>query len=414
MGLSVAVVGVHGRTTPIGVLEAIAVPADLTEKALGELQHHSRLREVVVVSTCLRTEIYAVVPEFHPAVAELRDFMATWSGLPPEVVSDQIFSYFGRSAAEHLFSVAAGLDSAVLGEGEILAQVRQAVERAREAGTVGPVLADLFRHAIQVGKRVRSETTIGEGGRSMASAAVAAIGSEVGGLDGRASVVVGSGVVGLGLVRNLERRGARVSVVSRDPARATLRLAGTSARAVGPQAAPDVLAEAAVVALATRGGLPFDPAALIDAPELRCVVDLSLPRVLEPTAAARLRCSVLDVEAVAAAARARRARQAEEVRPAYEIVAEELELFGRRRNGRQAARTVAQLRARAESLRREELARYARRLQALEPEEREAVERLTSALVAKLCHQPSVALREAASREDGGRLDDAARELFGL
>jgi glutamyl-tRNA reductase len=117
---------------------------------------------------------------------------------------------------------------------------------------------------------------------------------------------------------------------------------------------------------------------------------------------------------VAAAARARRARQAEEVRQAYEIVAEELELFGRRRNGRQAARTVALLRARAESLRREELARYARRLQALEPEEREAVERLTSALVAKLCHQPSVALREAASREDGGRLDDAARELFGL
>ncbi|MGH9103603.1 MAG: glutamyl-tRNA reductase, partial [Acidimicrobiales bacterium] len=171
--MPLVVVGLHQRSVPLDLLERVAVGADKLPKALGGLRSLQDVSEVVLLSTCMRTEVYAVVEEYHPSQAEVRDFLAAWAGLAPEALTDHLYGFWGRAAARHLFRVASGLDSAVLGEGEVLAQVRGAWEGARTEGVAGPLLSGLFRHAIEVGKRARTETGIARGTTSLSTAAVA-------------------------------------------------------------------------------------------------------------------------------------------------------------------------------------------------------------------------------------------------
>ena len=145
------------------VLEAMTVPPARMVKALRDLADRDHLSEVVVVSTCLRSEVYAVASRFHGAMSDIRNFLSAWGGIPPDEFADQLYSYYDERAAAHLFRVAAGLDSAVLGESEILGQVGEAWEAARAESVAGPVLSTLFRQALEVGKRVRSETAIARG-----------------------------------------------------------------------------------------------------------------------------------------------------------------------------------------------------------------------------------------------------------
>ena len=158
--MSVAVVGINHRTVPLRDLEPLIVPIGSVPKALADLSSRPYLDEVVVLSTCMRTEVYALVNRFHGAMADIREFFSTWSGKPPEEFSGNLYSYFDEAAVGHLFRVSAGLDSVSVGEGEVLGQVRQAWEVARNEGSCGPALSAAFRHALQVGKRARSETEI--------------------------------------------------------------------------------------------------------------------------------------------------------------------------------------------------------------------------------------------------------------
>ena len=171
--MSVVVIGRQHKQAPLSLLEAVAVgDADL-HKVLAALSHRRNLQETVVLSTCLRTEVYAVVERFHDGVAELQEFLATISGTPVEVLADHLSVRFDDDVTTHLFTVAAGLDSAVLGESEVLGQVRRAWERAQLEQVSGPVLGALFRHAVETGKRVRSETAIARGITSLSHGAVA-------------------------------------------------------------------------------------------------------------------------------------------------------------------------------------------------------------------------------------------------
>ena len=191
--MSVAVVGMNHRTVPLQALEPMIVsPIDLP-KALADLSSRPHLDEVVVVSTCMRTEVYALVNRFHGAMADIREFLATWSGRPPEDFSDHLYSYFEEAAVNHLFRVSSGLDSASLGEPEVLGQVRQAWEMARNEGACGPVLSAAFRHALQVGKRARAETSISRGTTSLSYAAVELAASTLGSLEGKQALVIGLG-----------------------------------------------------------------------------------------------------------------------------------------------------------------------------------------------------------------------------
>jgi len=178
------------------------VAEDDLHKMLSVLSHRRNLQETVVLSTCLRTEVYAVVDRFHDAVDEIYDVLADHSGAPVEELSAHASIRFDDDVTSHLFSVTSGLESVVTGESEVVGQVRRAFERAQEEGTCGPVLSALFRHALQTGKRVRTETAIAQGTTSFAHAAVeVARGRDGAGLAGTRVVVVGAGDMGLGKVR---------------------------------------------------------------------------------------------------------------------------------------------------------------------------------------------------------------------
>ena len=188
--MSVIVVGLEQRQSPLELLERVAVTESDLPKALGRLRDQSNLSEAVILSTCLRTEVYAVVERFHDGVAELQEFLATISGSPVETLADHLTVRFDDDVTSHLFTVAAGLDSAVLGESEVLGQVRRSWERAQLEQVSGPVLGALFRHAVETGKRVRSETAIARGITSLSHGAVALAASR---RDGRPARCPGPG-----------------------------------------------------------------------------------------------------------------------------------------------------------------------------------------------------------------------------
>ena len=171
--MSVIVVGLEQRNAPLELLEAVSIPETDLAKSLGRLRDRSNLSEAVILSTCLRTEVYTVVERFHDGVAELQDFLAAVSGSPVDALAERLTIRFDDDVAVHLFSVASGLDSAVIGESEVLGQVRRAWEKAQAEGSSGPILGALFRHSVETGKRVRSETAIARGVTSMSHGAVA-------------------------------------------------------------------------------------------------------------------------------------------------------------------------------------------------------------------------------------------------
>ncbi len=210
----VVVVGLNERDAPLELLERLTVPDRELPKALARLGDSPHASEAVILSTCLRTEVYAVVDRFHDGVADIEAFFASLgasSDLSGEL-SERLVLAFDDAAAEHLFEVAAGIDSAVLGEGEILRQVRRAEEIARAERACGPVLGGLFRHAVLAGKRARAETAIARGVTSLAHVAVNLAARHCGGLSGRQVVVLGAGEMGAGIVAALGAQEDRPSV----------------------------------------------------------------------------------------------------------------------------------------------------------------------------------------------------------
>ena len=214
------VVGLNHRTAPLDLLERMTVPAERLPKALHDLVSREHVTEAVVLSTCNRIEVYAVVERYHDGVGDVRTSLAQTLQVAPEAFADHLYEFHDAGAVAHLFSVAAGLDSAVLGESEVLGQVRQAWDAATAEGAAGPGLHMLFRHALEVGKRVRTETGIGRSTTSVSSAAVALAAERMGGsLEGRRVLVLGAGEMGEKMVTALAGA-ADVLVANRTPARA--------------------------------------------------------------------------------------------------------------------------------------------------------------------------------------------------
>jgi glutamyl-tRNA reductase len=433
--VSVVVVGLHERDVPLGLLERVSVSDSDLAKALHGLCDSPHLSEAVIVSTCMRTEVYAVVERFHDGVGDIEEFFETRagsytaSGSETEAdpyagtLSEHLYVAFDDMAASHLFEVAAGIDSAVLGEGEVLRQVRHAAERARVEKVAGPVLGRMFRHALEVGKRARAETSIARGITSLSHAAVALATEQLGGsLGGQHVLVVGAGEMGSGMSRALSRSPSPAHLVVASRTRASAleiagRLGGEAVdlaslrRAVGEAdvlltstASPRVLFEAADVAhvMAARAGRPL------------LVVDAAVPRDVDPAVGAIDGVTLLDMEDIRGFAEMQMAGRAVEVARVREIVADELERFRAASAARSAVPVISALRAHAESLRRAELDRHASKLDALDPGAREAVEAATRATISKLLHEPTVRLKDSAGTARGERLSEALRDLFDL
>ena len=424
--MSVVVVGLQHNQAPLPLLEATAVAEDDLHKMLSVLNHRRNLQETVVLSTCLRTEVYAVVDRFHDAVAEIYDVLSDHSGVSVEDLSAHAAIRFDDDVTSHLFSVTSGLESVVTGETEVVGQVRRAFERAQEEGTCGPVLSALFRHALQTGKRVRTETAIAQGTTSFAHAAVeVARGRDGTGLRDRRVVVVGAGDMGLGVCRALadsppSTAPSRVVVANRSLPRAKDLVREAAGGAVALRAArlEDVtheIADADVVLSAVAAEahvLEVDDFAQRAGPLL--VVDLGVPRNVDPAVGALDGVTLLVMDALSASvARALDGRQEAAVE-ARSIVASEVERYRAASRQRGAAPVIAALRARVETLRVAELERHRAQLADLSEEEWEHVDAATRAAVAKLLHEPTVLLKESAGTPRGERLVEALRILFDL
>ena len=421
--MSVVVVGLSHRTVRLDLLERMAVGEARLAKALADLMRREFVSEGVVLSTCHRVEVYVVAERFHGAAQDVRNFLSELAFVPPEEFSDHLYTYVDEAAAAHLFAVAAGLDSLVPGESQILGQVRDAWERARAEGAAASRLSALFRRAVEVGKRARTETAIGRGITSVAHAAVAMAADRLGTLAGRRIVVLGAGEMGKGTASALAAAGAgggELVVVNRTSERAKAVAQRVGGRGVPLEELPDVLAEADVLLSSTGApGVVVEEADLARAIVARTerpllVVDLGMPRNVDPAVGELPGVTLLDLDDLRAFADAGIDARRGEVARVRAVIAEELTRYTADLAAREVAPTVTALRAHADALREQELERHRHRLGALDPRQQEAVEALTRRIVAKLLHEPTVRLKDAAGSPRGERLAGALRELFDL
>ena len=412
--MSIALVGTSHHHAPVEVRERVALDLDgaasLARRLAGDC-------EAVCLSTCNRTEIYlAGGGADHPEDKAVRA-LAELAGVSEEELTPVLYRLHGAAAALHAFRVAAGLDSMVPGEGEILGQVRDAYE----AGCPGPVLDRLFRQALYAGKKVRAETAISESPTSIASAAAALAQQVFGELRGRSVLLIGAGHTGELTARNLAKRGATIAAV----ANRTDERADSLARAYGARAVPlshvaDVLAGVDVVVSSTSA-----PGVVVGADQVAAtlparkglplfLIDIAVPRDLDPAIHGLDGCYLYDIDDLESVVSESLAGRREEAVRAETIVAQEAERFAAWYAARDVVPAIALLRERAEEIRAAELARAESALGRLSDSERRLVDSVTAGIVNKLLHLPTVRLKEAAAGADGGAYADAVRHLFGL
>lgn len=417
--MSLVVVGLNHRTAPVEVLGRAAVSRHRLPSALVDLVKREHVAEAVILSTCNRTEIYARATKFHPCVAEMSEELATWSDLAPDDLGEYVYTFHDAAAATHLFSVAAGIDSLMLGEGEILGQVRQAWTIAEAEGAARQVLGGLFRHAVQTGKRARTETTIARGAVSISSAAVWLATERLGSLDDKNVLVLGAGKMGEGLAVALAGSGVhQVVVANRSPQRGQELAMRVGGPAVGLEDLPGRLIDADVLltsteaeeVLITRGMVEEAMAQRPGRPLL--AVDIAVPRDVEPTADRVPAVTLLDMDDLKAFVNRNLDERRREVERVRAIVSEEVEHHRAEISARELAPLVTALRERGETIRAAELERVAARLADLDADERDAVEALTRGIVSKLLHEPTVRVKDAAS--DDNSLAEALSTLFDL
>jgi glutamyl-tRNA reductase len=419
--VSVIVVGLNHRTAPVEFLERVAVPASQVAKALHDLSRRENLAEVVLLSTCNRTEIYARSARFHPAVQDVLEFLAGQSSADPDEFAEHLYTYHDDAAVSHLFSVAAGVDSMIIGEGEILGQVREAWRAAELNGTSGQLLSRVFRHAVEVGKRSRTETAIGRHAASVSSAAVALAAETLGSLSGRRVLVLGAGEMGEGMAVALAGAGVgEVAVANRTAARGKHLATRVGGRAVGIDDIPDALV-AADVLLASTGSADVviergDIETVMERRDGRAllVVDVAVPRDVDPGVRQVFGVTLLDMDDLKNFVEHSLEQRRREVGKVREIIAEELDRFRLDRSARELAPLVVALRDRGDAVRVAELERFRAKLESLDPVAREAVEALARGIVNKLLHEPTVRLKEAAGTARGELYADALVTLFDL
>jgi glutamyl-tRNA reductase len=414
--MSLLLVGISHRVAPVELRERVALSGEQSAELARELATASG--EAVCLSTCNRTELYLAGDESLPDVADRAvSMLAHRSGLDEHMLRSVLYRLEDEAAGIHLFRVAAGLDSMVPGEGEILGQVRDAYE----SGQPGPLLDRLFRQAIHAGKKVRTETAIAESPASVSSAAAALAEQVFGDLQGCKVLLVGAGKIGELAARNLASRGAEIAVVAnRSLEKAQEMTERFGGRAVtladlpaelgrvdvvltSTSAPGQVLSQADVVPrLAERKGRPL------------FLIDIAVPRDLDPAIHDLDGCYLYDIddlESVVAESLAGRRREAGR---AEAIVLDEAERFRAWQASRDVVPAIASLRALAEEIRESELERARTRLERLTEAERRAVEAVTARIVDKLLHVPTVRMKEAAAGADGAVYADALRHLFGL
>ncbi len=414
--MAIVVCGLSHRTVSLPVLEQLAFPPDVLPKALSQLMDHEQIHEGVILSTCNRTEVYATVHRFHPAVEAVRRFLSDVSGVSQDHISGGLYTYYDTDAVRHLFNVASGTDSMVIGESEILGQVREAFRVATEEGTARRMLGALFQRALRVGKRARSETAISRHVVSLPQAAARVAAELAGGLDGKRVLIVGAGRIGELASRAAHEAGcAELVIANRRPERAEPIATAVGGRAVGLDALPDVLSQTDVVISVTSSVDPvIDAATLERATRGRMIVavDIAVPRDIEPAARELDGVVLRDIEDLREVVEQGAERRRAELPKVEAIVSEEVDDFGAWERSLALGPAIEELREWAERIRSEEVEKLVRKQQ-LNADEREALERMTRGLVNKLLHRPMTQVRELVRGPDGQVFLEAFQEIFG-
>lgn len=472
--MSLLVVGLSHRSAPVSVLERASLAADTQAKLLQDTLAAEPATEAAVLATCNRIELYADVDKFHAGVAELSTLLAQHSGVGLDELTPYLYVHYEDRAVHHLFSVACGLDSMVVGEGQILGQIKDALALGQELHTAGRLLNDLFQQALRVGKRAHSETGIDRAGQSLVTFGLEQLAEGADVADwagGKRALVIGAGSMSSLAAATLARTGvAEIVVANRTRARADrlveiLGQGGTAARAVEMAAVPGELSRADVVvsctgatglvltadAVAEALGVAFDaateaPAAPVAAtaeldqhaawvengsaaererpvrratvpaqnsgPARLSLLDLAMPRDIDGAAHRVDGVRLVDIESLAeASADAPMAADVDQVRT---IVADEVAAFGAAQRAAHITPTVVALRTMAADVVAGEIARLDGRLPDLDEKQRAEITQTVRRVVDKLLHAPTVRVKQLASEPGGAGYADALRELFDL
>jgi len=409
--VSILVVSVSHKSTPVDVLAAVAMGAPAAAKLADSLTASEHIDEAVVLSTCNRTELYASVSRFHGGLDDMIAGLADLVGLGVADLRSMCAVYFDEGAVAHAFAVTSGLDSMVVGENQILGQVKAALTQCQGLGTVGTVLNSLFQQAIRVGKRVQSETAIGSAGRSLVTAAYELLAAEVGDLTGRRVLVVGAGSIASLAARTAAAAGAAVTCANRTYARAERLAESVGGRAIALSELGTALSATDVVVTCTGARdlvLGVDDLA---ATPVRGVVDLALPADVSADVT-RLGIALVNLDRLGAGQVD--AASGAEVGAARELVRLEVQDFVALRRSAAVAPTVIALRSMASDVVAAELRRLDTRVPGLTDEQRSEIHRAVRRVVDKLLHQPTVRVQELAGDPEAVDYAAALRELFAL
>ncbi|WP_433687282.1 glutamyl-tRNA reductase [Micromonospora carbonacea] len=420
--MKLLVVGASYRTAPVATLEQLAVgPADLT-RTLDRLLTQPYVSEAVLVSTCNRVEVYAAVSGFHGGLGDVCAVLAEQAGTLPASLANHLYVHYDAAAVDHVFRVAAGLDSMVVGEAQILGQLRDAYHWASGADSAGRLLHELMQQALRVGKRAHAETGIDRAGQSVVSAALdLAAGHLDGALAGRPALVVGAGAMGALGVATLSRLGAGPLTVTNRGTDRAVRLAESYGASAAPMAGlTDVLSTVDIVVAATAATEPVLTREVVTRALARrdpdrgplVLLDLAVPRDVEAGVAGLPGVEVIDIDRMAAVLAGGPA--AAEAAAVERIVTAEVESFLTWLRGADVAPTVAALRGRAEDVVATELRRLAQRRPDLSDDQRAEVARTVHRVVQRLLHQPTVRVRQLAAEPGGDQYAALLRELFDL
>lgn len=427
--MSLLVVGLSHRSAPVSVLERASLDADTRGKLLHDTLAAEPAAEATVLATCNRIELYADVDKFHAGVAELSTLLAQHSGVGLEELTPYLYVHYEDRAVHHLFSVACGLDSMVVGEGQILGQIKDALALGQELHTAGRLLNDLFQQALRVGKRAHSETGIDRAGQSLVTFGLeqlAAGGDVAAWAEGKRALVIGAGSMSSLAAATLARAGVGEIVIANRTVERAERLVqiltepggtGVAARAVAMTAVSDELTRADVVVSCTGAtGLVLTGAAVESATAGRtaplALLDLAMPRDIDAAVHRLAGIRLVDIESLAdASADAPMAADVDQVRG---IVADEVAAFGAAQRAAHITPTVVALRTMAADVVAGEMARLEGRLPGLDDKQRAEITQTVRRVVDKLLHAPTVRVKQLASEPGGAGYADALRTLFDL
>ncbi len=413
--------GVSHRTAPVDLREQLDFSSRDLGAAVEALATRPGAAESVVLSTCNRSEIYVASSDPGVAKEEIIRFLSEYHRLPPDAFSQHLFSLTDADAAAHLFRVAAGLDSLVVGEPQILGQVKDAFQVASDRRCTGPLLSRAFHWAFGVGKRVRSETSLGEGAVSVSFAAVALARKIFGRLQGRRVLVVGAGEISKLTAQHLRSQGVgEIVITSRTAAHAEALAHAVDGRAVAWAELPRALGAADIVITATGSQRPIITREQVERvtgrrrSEPLFIIDIAVPRDVDASVGDIEQVFLYNVDDLQSIVQENLSRRGAEIERAEAIVWEEVGKFTAWHRSRAAIPTVVALRQKFESIRRAELQRLEGKLGALSPEARARVDEVTRLIVEKLLLEPTEQLKALPDEETQASYTEAMNRLFGL